>query len=138
MLLRQQKREGVTVVECAVIFPIVFLLLAGTVIGGIGVFRYQEVAALAREGARFASVRGARYEFDSGKPMATPEDVFNQAILPKAVALDKDRLTYEVTWNPTDKRQGGTVTVRVNYDWIPEAFLGGIQLSSSSTMWMSY
>lgn len=137
MLQRQHKRHGVTVVECAVIFPLVFLLLAGTIIAGIGVFRFQEVAALAREGARFASVRGGGYEFHTGKKAATPTDVYEQAILPKAVALDQTKLTYSVTWNP-DNRQGGTVTVQVNYSWIPEGFLGGIQLSSSSTMLVSY
>jgi Flp pilus assembly protein TadG len=137
MLLRQRKRPGVTVVECAVIFPVVFLLLLGTIVAGLGVFRYQEIAALAREGARYASVHGARYEFDTGKLAATPSDVYEQAIRPKAVALDQTKLKYSVTWSP-DNRQGGTVTVQVDYFWIPEAYLGGIQLSSTSTMWMSY
>ena len=137
MQLRQRKRKGVTVVECAVIFPLVFLILLGTIIAGIGVFRYQEVAALAREGARYACVRGARYEFQTGKLATTPQDVHEQAILPRAVALNKTQLTSSVTWQP-DNRQGGTVTVQVNYRWIPEAFLGGIQLSSTSTMLVSY
>jgi Flp pilus assembly protein TadG len=137
MLQRQRKRDGVTVVECAVIFPIVFLLLAGCIIAGIGVFRYQEISALSREGARYASVRGAYYEFHTGKKATTPQEVYDNAILPKAVILDQTRLSYSVTWSP-DNRLGGNVTVTVNYFWIPEGFLGGIKLSSTSTMLVTY
>ena len=137
MLRRRQPRKGVTVMECAVIFPLVFLILAGTIIAAVGVFRYQEIAAVAREGARYATVRGQRYEFQTGNKAATPQEVYEQAILPRAVALDTKQLTYSVTWSP-DNRQGGTVTVQVNYHWIPEAFLGGIQFSSTSTMLVSY
>ena len=137
MLRRRQPRNGVTVMECAVIFPLVFLILAGTIIAAVGVFRYQEIAAVAREGARYATVRGQRYEFQTGNKAATPQEVYEQAILPRAVALDTKQLTYSVTWSP-DNRQGGTVTVQVNYHWIPEAFLGGIQFSSTSTMLVSY
>jgi len=137
MLQRQRKRDGVTVVECAVIFPIVFLLLAGCIIAGLGVFRYQEISALSREGARYASVRGAYYEFHTGKKAVTPKEVYDNAILPKAVVLDQTRLSYDVTWSP-DNRQWGSVTVVVNYFWIPEGFLGGIKLSSTSTMLVSY
>jgi hypothetical protein len=101
------------------------------------VFRYQEVASLAREGARYASVHGAQYAKVSGNPAATPADVYNYAILPKIVALDPAHLTYSVTWNP-DNLQDGMVTVRVTYRWVPEAFFGGIDLSSTSQTPMSY
>ena len=137
MLRQRQPRNGVTVMECAVVVPLVFLILAGTIIGALGVFRYQEIAALAREGARFAAVRGQRYEFQTGNKAATPQDVYEQVILPRAVALDQTQLTYSVTWSP-DNRQGGTVIVQLNYRWIPEALLGGIQFSSTSTMLVSY
>jgi Flp pilus assembly protein TadG len=53
-------------VECAIIYPVVFLLLLGLVIGGIGIFRYQETASLARAAARYASTHGAQYRKDTG------------------------------------------------------------------------
>ena len=43
------RRHGTHALECAVVFPVVFLLLFGLLIGALGVFRYQQVASLARE-----------------------------------------------------------------------------------------
>src|SRR5947209_18614120 len=63
---RSKARAGVTVVECAVVYPITFLLLLGLVVGALGIVRYQEVAALARSGARYASTHGAQYRKDTG------------------------------------------------------------------------
>jgi Flp pilus assembly protein TadG len=137
MIRRLQRREGVTVLECAVVFPLLFLLIMGLIIAGVGVFRYQEVAALAREGARWVSVRGQSYQFFTGKTPATPQDVYDNVIKPKSVALDQSRLTYSVTWDP-DNRQKATVTVRIDYQWVPEAFLGGITLSSTARTMVSY
>jgi Flp pilus assembly protein TadG len=131
------RRRGTHVVECAVVFPLVFLLLLGLIVGGLGVFRYQEVASLAREGARYASVRGYQYQQTTSRPAATATDVYDNAILPRAVILNPSDLNYSVTWNP-DNRQGSTVTVQVSYQWVPEAYLGGITLSSTSTMPISY
>jgi hypothetical protein len=51
-------RAAVTAVECAIVLPVTFFLLFALVVGGMGVFRYQEVATLAREGARYASTHG--------------------------------------------------------------------------------
>jgi Flp pilus assembly protein TadG len=137
VLYRQPRRRGTHLVECAVVFPLLFLLLLGLLVGGLGVFRYQEVASLAREGARYASVHGFQYQQVTGKPAATDVDVFTNAISPRAVILDPAGLHYSVTWNP-DNKQGSAVTVQVNYQWLPEAYLGGITLSSTSTMPMSY
>jgi Flp pilus assembly protein TadG len=133
----RQVRDGVTVVECAVVIPVFFLLLIGTIVGSIGVFRYQEMAALARESARWASVHGQAYEFYTSEKAATPADVYEKVIQPKATGLDLSKLTYEVTWEP-DNRQGSRVVVHLSYNWIPEAFLGGITLSSTSSALMSY
>ena len=62
----QLRRRGVSVVEAAVVYPITILLLLGTVVLGLGVFRYQQIQSLAREGARYASVHGPQYAADSG------------------------------------------------------------------------
>jgi Flp pilus assembly protein TadG len=132
-----QPRHGVTVLEAALVYPLFFLLMIGLLVGALGVFRYQQVASLAREAARWASVRGATYELYTGQPAATPTDVYNNVIRPRAVALDLTRLNYSVTWNP-DNRQYGLVTVTITYHWLPEAFLGGIDLTSTSTMQVSY
>ncbi|HJS08293.1 MAG TPA: TadE/TadG family type IV pilus assembly protein [Pirellulales bacterium] len=142
-------RRGTTAVEFAIAFPIVFFLLLATIVGGMGVFRYQQVAAVAREGARWACVHGGEYEQVTGKPAATPEDVFNKAILPVATMLRPENLSYSVTWDQSNmplqvtedvqEPFGNTVTVTVTYQWFPELFLiGPFTLTSSSTAQMIY
>jgi hypothetical protein len=118
-------------------------------VGALGVFRYQELASLSRRGARYASVHGLQYSKDTGNPAATPADVYANAIEPYAVGLDKTQLNYSVTWNQSNAPTQGvvvngklvpmrnTVSVTVTYRWVPEAFFGGVTLSSTSTMPMS-
>jgi len=143
-------RRGTTTIEFAITCPIAFFLIFATIVGGLGVFRYQQVASAAREGARYASVHGGWYAEDTGKPAATASDVYTNAILPAANALDPSNLTYTVTWNQSnmplqvvnnqyEKPIGNTVTVTVTYQWIPEMYLiGPFALTSTSTSQMAY
>ena len=136
---RSFRRRGVTVMEGAAVYPVTLFFIIGMLVGSLGVFRFQQVASLAREGARWASVRGSDYAEASGKPAATAPDVYDKAIAPLAVALDQSKLTYAVTWSPDNRPPNSSVTVTVTYQWIPEAYLvGPITLTSSSTAKMAY
>lgn len=142
------RRRAATTVESAIVYPLTFLFLLGLLVGGMGVFRYQQVASLAREGARWASVRGGQYGKDTGQQAATAQDVHTNVVLANAVSLDPAALQTAVTWNPDNWPSHATsdngnavthtVTVTVTYQWIPEAYLGGITLSSTSVMPISY
>ena len=68
-------------------------------VGGLGVFRYVELASLAREASRQASVHGTGYANDTGNSAWSAADVYNNVIQPKAFILDLTKLTYSVTWN---------------------------------------
>src|SRR5262245_57721734 len=136
MIRRENPRRGAKTVEFALVSPILLFFLFATVIGAAGIFRYQAVASLAREAARYASVRGHRYELVTGNPAATPTDVYNDVIRPNSL-FDQSKIGYSVTWSP-DNRQGSMVTVKVTYQWLPELFLGGISLSSTATVPISY
>jgi hypothetical protein len=127
------------------------MIILGLMIGGMGIFRYQELATLAREGARYAVVHGTQYAKDAGVPAPAPADIYQNAIASRAVALDLTRLTYSITYNTSNEPYHvridsagnilpvqNTVTVTLTYNWIPEAYLGGITLSSTSVMPMSY
>jgi Flp pilus assembly protein TadG len=131
MLLRssRQRRTGVTVIECAVIYPVVFMLLLGLVIGGMGVFRFHEVSALARAGARYASTHGYAYRTDAGQGTGLPgtftaQDannwywykvdvtqasgtdtswagtIYDQAVRSNIFGLNPSKLKFEVAWPP--------------------------------------
>jgi len=144
------RRRGTTTVEFAITCPIAFFVIFAIIVGGLGVFRYQQVASAAREGARWASVHGGQYAEETNKPAATPADIYTNAILPAAGALDPSNLTYEVTWDKSnmplevvggnyEKPTGNTVTVTVNYQWFPEMYLiGPYALTSTSTAQMAY
>lgn len=130
---RLHRRTGAVLVEMALVAPILFLLLIGIIVGGLGVFRYHQVAALAHASARWASVHGKDYAKTNGS-VATAEDIYKNVIQPKAVALDKSKLSYQLDWGP----DGSTVVVTVRYQWIPEAFFNNATFSSRAEMLVSY
>jgi Flp pilus assembly protein TadG len=148
--LVRQVRRGATLVESAFIYPVTFLLLVGLVVGSLGMFRYQQMASLSREAARYASVHGQQYARDSGNSAPTPQDIYNTVVAPAAVGIDLNQLSYSITYNTSNdpyrvKIVNGdivpvtnTVRVTLTYQWLPEAFLGGVTLSSTSEMPMSY
>src|SRR5581483_6642594 len=121
-------RTGATIVESAIVYPVVFLLLLGLIVGGMGIFRYQEVSALARAGARYASTHGVNYRKDTGlgtgsagtsagdsggmhwfqadptladaSDTSWTQDTYDKGIRPNLVAMDPARLSVKVGWPP--------------------------------------
>ena len=153
MLVRRsllRRRRGALMVEAALVIGIALLLTLGVIIVALGVYRYQQVASLARQAARYASVHGGQYALDTGNSMATSSSVYSTIIQPGAVGLDSTKLTYSVTWdnatelpiylaNPaTGQYRRNRVTVTISYTWIPEAYFGSVTLTSTSVMEMSY
>ena len=64
-------RRGAAMLEAAVVYPVTMLLLIGTVVLGIAVFRYEQLQSLARDGARYASLHGPAYASDQNSSYAT-------------------------------------------------------------------
>jgi Flp pilus assembly protein TadG len=115
MRLKQHNpRPGAHLVECSMVFPLVFLLLLGLVVGGMGIYRYQQVCYLAREAARYASVHGGQYQQEKAALIAngTLPNVNEQYIV-----------TNIITANATNMEPANTqVTININlssgsYDW---------------------
>lgn len=155
MMMRRQERKGSALVETAVVYPVLFLLVLGIIMLGISVFRYQQVAHAAREGARWAVVHGAKYAEETGNTAATPEDIFTNAIQPQMAKVPASTLTYSVTWDQNNKQTStylytnpttgetsvrarqNTVSVTVRYTW-DTGFFGVIPVQSTTVMTMSY
>lgn len=95
---RTAARRGATAVESAVVLPVVFLLVIGLIVGGLSVFRYIQSACLAREGARWASVRGGGYQRDTDLPSPTRQQIVEQAVLPFAAGIDPADVDVRVQW----------------------------------------
>jgi Flp pilus assembly protein TadG len=148
MLQRQRQRKGAILLESAVAYPVLLVLIIAIIVLGLAVFRYQQVAHMAREGTRFVAVRGALYSKETGLPAATQADVFN-AILPHGAGMDPSGITCTVTWQTSNAQTtsqvvgssivttANTVTVTVTYTWNAPLF-GPIPVSSTSVMPISY
>lgn len=144
---RVSSRRGATLLEFAVVCPVVLFTMFAIIVGAMGVSRYQQVAALARYGARYASLHGADYADEKNKPAATASDITTK-IKANNVGLKADKITCTVTWNSSNQPltttnylapKGNTVTVKVTYQWLPEMYLAGpITLTSTSTAQMLY
>jgi Flp pilus assembly protein TadG len=133
------RRRGATLIETAIVFFVLILLILGTLDLGLAVFRYNLAAEVARIGARAAIVRG----FDA------PPDLpaWNSATAPAGIqALVQPLLNASgVTANqfqvnvayPAGNRQGEpvTVTVQMNYQPLMAAWFGGtMTMTAQSTM----
>jgi Flp pilus assembly protein TadG len=160
-----RRRRGATVVECAVIYPAAFFVLLGLLIGGLGVFRYQQVAHLAREAVRHTAVRGSQYQVETGQTAVSVQDV-RDYVVSQSAGLDSsaalldvevflyvtaaDGSTTTIAWDASNKApynvisdngqaRQNSVSVTVRYRWLPETFLvGPITLSSTATIPMQY
>jgi hypothetical protein len=163
---RGRERRGATVVEFSLVAPVVFFIFFAQLIGGLGIFRYQEVAHLARDGARYASTHGGMYQLEgvadaSGVPQVAASGDLTGFVRNKAVLLNPNYLQVNVSWtapsgvspvnmptyvdtDPNLVPPGQTVIqnyviVTVRYQWFPQMYLTGpIVLSSTSKMPMTY
>ncbi len=147
--MHRPNRRGTAAIEFAIVAPVIFFLMLSIMIGSQGVFRYHQVAALARDASRWAAVRGSDYEKETGNSAATAEDIYNSVILPNALTLKPEHLSYQVNWNRSNipveviddvqNPVGNTVSVTISYEWFPEMLLvGPFTLSSTSTHQMYY
>jgi Flp pilus assembly protein TadG len=127
-------RRGTTVIECAAVYPLAIMLVFGTIVIGLGIFRFEQLQFLAREGARYASVRGPAYASATGNSEASTSTVASH-ISGLAVALNGLQCTsvsYSSTTLPC------TVSVTLTYTWKPEALLASSTWTVTSTMPVTY
>jgi Flp pilus assembly protein TadG len=136
-------------VEAAVILPVFVLLLLAIVIGGMGIFSYQQTANLAREATRYACVHGADSQKYTNQTSATAQQILQQAVLPRAAGINVSALVGAVTdWdsasknvlslNSTGEYVTNSVRVTATYLWTPGWFFGGIRLQSVAELPMSF
>jgi hypothetical protein len=97
---RDTRRAGATIVEGALVLPVMFLLLFGIIVLGHGVFRYQMVTCQAREVARWAAVRGSDYQGDTGKPSPTAREIKQAVIHDRhlAAGMDPNGIRVRIEW----------------------------------------
>ncbi len=109
---QRASRKGATLVESALAFNVLLFVLFGAMEFGQLGYAFNFVAYAAREGTRYASVRG-----QTSVHPAQASDVQNY-VKAQAIALDSSKLTVTTTWNPNNN-PGSTVTVNVTYSYSP-------------------
>jgi Flp pilus assembly protein TadG len=136
----QAKRRGAHAVECAIVLPVVIFLILFILVGGLGVFRYQEMASLSREAARFASTHGGQYlkeniqGIQSGTlPNPTKAYIINNTVLPKAYWLDPSQLQVSIKFNTPSGSFDWDDTASNGYRW-PQTIVTGQQTSIVNTV----
>src|SRR6516162_8818995 len=93
---RMPRRRGALILESAVVYPLLFVVLFGLIVGGLGVFRYQQVACQAREAARWTSVRGSNWPKRTGTACPTVAQITSAAVLPMSAGMDPQKLSVQV------------------------------------------
>jgi Flp pilus assembly protein TadG len=155
-----RRRRAALILESAVVYPVMIVLLLGLVICGVAVFRYQQVACQAREVARWASVRGADFQRDTGSESPTQNQILQGVLLPLAAGMATESLSLQVQW--IDQATGtaydwdsatkevksvtasgeyvtNTIRVTVSYQWSPNLLgMGPFYLSSTSEIPMVF
>lgn len=155
---RPERRAALTI-ESALVYPLLFTLLFGLIVGGLGIFRYQQVALLAREASRYARVHGSSWAKETKQTAPTTQQILQQVVLPLASGVDTSKLTIQIQWidekgnvqdwdasskAPTGVTKTGSgvtnhVRVTLTYQWSPELFLvGPLSLQSVSEVAMAF
>jgi Flp pilus assembly protein TadG len=138
IMIRRKQRltdsRGTTALECALVSPLVILLLIGMLILGLGVFRYQQLQSLAREGARYASVHGPQYASENNTSQASTSTVLTyvDGLAAGLGGLDCTAVTYSASSLPC------TVSVTLTYTWTPGWLFSPTTWTVTSTMPVTY
>src|SRR4029079_18993409 len=116
-----------------------------------GVYRFQQVATLARTGARYAAVHAGMYAAEQTASVVTANNLKDNVILPQSFGLETGSLTCALSWLPsgnsypfydssdTGLRKYNMVRVVVSYQWQPMFLFGSpLTLTSQAETTISY
>ena len=143
-----------TVVEFAVSAMVLFTLVFGFIVMGLALYTYHFTADAAREGTRFAIVRGSSCNLYSGFASACPAlstDIQNYVRGLAFPGIDPSLMTVTTAWSayptgstctpsPTCNNPGNLVQVTVTYQFpvsIPFVPFSTLTMSSNSEMVIS-
>ncbi len=141
-------QRGATLVETALCFLLFASMLFGVMLGSIWLFSYHFLSEAAREGARYAIVRGSSCtSFTpnvSGCPAAN-SDIQNYIRGLSYPSINSSSIAVTTKWNGSttatgNNSAGKTVSVQVQYPFtfsIPLVATQSITMTSTSTMVIS-
>jgi Flp pilus assembly protein TadG len=104
--LNLNSRRGQSLVEFALVLPVLIVVLMAIFDFGFGIYTYNVLSNAAREGARYGII-------------ATKTDTqIKNTVISKAVGVPLNASQITITPSPT-RTSGGTITVRITYPFAP-------------------
>lgn len=142
---RRHPRSGVTLLECAITLPVMFIALFGMLDLGIAAARYNALAEAARRIAREAVIHGSLAPQESAKwgpseyvGIGDDNSDIAKIARPVFLAMPSQKVSIRVTWPDANNSPHDRVRVEVSYrhePLIPQLFVWGpIDLHAVSTM----
>lgn len=133
---RLGRQLGSAMLEFTLSAAILFTMTYGVIEIGHPYYVYSYISNAARDGARFAIVRGSTCMSWVTACPATATDVQNYVLSTVMPGIDPSRLTVTTTWIPNNN-SGSAVRVTVNYRFsfiVPFVHLNDTIITSSSQM----
>ena len=131
--LRTRWSNGQAYVEFAMAISGLLVLVLAITNFAMAIFAYNFVCYGARDGTRYAAVRGAT----SQSPVSSSD--VRAYVISEAAGINTDQLTVATTWSPNNQ-PNSTVAVSVGYNFqfmVPFVALSPVTLSSNSQMVIS-
>src|SRR5690348_6353444 len=97
---KNSNQKGTVIVESAITLVVLLVMLLGIVEGGRLIWTYNTLAFVAREGTRYATVRGS----NSSSPATT--GTVDTYVKGQATGLDPSLMTVTTTWSPSNSPGG--------------------------------
>lgn len=125
-LQRLKNQKGQSLVEFALILPILLLLVMAILQFAMMLNSYLTIENASREGARAGIVGSSDAEIE-------------QLIITTSPSLDSENLTVRITPGETDRKSGDTLTVNVTYNYefivpIISSILSNVVLNGQTSM----
>ncbi|WED21225.1 pilus assembly protein [Vibrio sp. JC009] len=129
----KKAQKGIAIVEFTIVSAAFIFLLFAVAEGGRYIYSYNSVAHAARDGARYASVRGSNAALDSLRASDAPATQSSVAsYLSQKSPLGN--LSVSVNWETINKDPGEEVSVTVSYNFTSFMLLfNSITLTSTAT-----
>jgi Flp pilus assembly protein TadG len=138
-------QRGSSLVETSIVMVVLLLILFGIIDFGRLMYTYAFVAQLARQGARYAIVRGSQCSVLSNCPNVTSAQIQTYVQSLSEGATTASAISSTTTWAcPNDQSSsenpGCTANVSVSYTFnpiFPYIKIGSLKLTSTSQMVIS-
>jgi Flp pilus assembly protein TadG len=145
---RRRRQRGATIVEQAIILPVMLAIMFGVIDMSRALYTYHYVSYIAREATRWASVRGGGIngKSDQSQVQTFVSDVAGMALDPAQVTSTTNYIAPPNLTplcpggagnSPANNKPGCIVQVTVNYNYkfiFPFLPKGALRMSSESQM----